>query len=106
MRVRVPTCIYRNKFNCSNYSLRKTFVVRKYSSKLFSSFSRKRKFFNIEKKANYGIITITITLQACMFVNISPLESNMAETISSMEFGQNARQVELGKATKHVTKGS
>ena len=55
---------------------------------------------------NNIIITIIITLQACMFVNISPLESNMAETISSMEFGQNARQVELGKATKHVTKGS
>ena len=45
-------------------------------------------------------------LQACMFVNISPLESNMAETVSSLEFGQNARQVELGKATKHVTEGS
>ena len=40
-----------------------------------------------------------------MFVNISPIESNMAETVSTLEFGQNARQVELGKATKHVTKG-
>ena len=40
-----------------------------------------------------------------MFVNISPLEANMAETVSTLEFGQNARQVELGKATKHVTKG-
>ena len=30
----------------------------------------------------------------------------MAETVSLLEFGQNARQVELGKATKHVTKGS
>ena len=44
--------------------------------------------------------------QTCMFVNISPLESNMAETVSTLEFGQNASQVELGKATKHVTKGS
>ena len=39
-----------------------------------------------------------------MFVNISPLESNVPETISTLEFGQNARQVELGKATKHVTR--
>ena len=39
-----------------------------------------------------------------MFVNISPLESNIPETISTLEFGQNVRQVELGKATKHVTR--
>ena len=39
-----------------------------------------------------------------MFVNISPLEDNMAETVSTLEFGKNARQVELGKATKHVVK--
>ena len=39
-----------------------------------------------------------------MFVNISPLEVNIPETISTLEFGHNARQVELGKATKHVTK--
>ena len=39
-----------------------------------------------------------------MFVNVSPLEENMAETVSALEFGMNARQVELGKATKHVVK--
>ena len=39
-----------------------------------------------------------------MFVNISPLDSNMAETISSLEFGASTRQVELGKATKNITK--
>ena len=43
-------------------------------------------------------------LQACMFVNVSPLTDNMAETISSLEFGTNTRQVELGKATKHISK--
>lgn len=43
-------------------------------------------------------------LQACMFVNVSPLQENMAETISTLEFGVNTRQVELGKATKHVSK--
>jgi len=42
--------------------------------------------------------------QACMLVNISPLDSNIPETISTLEFGQNVRQVELGKATKHVTR--
>ena len=45
-----------------------------------------------------------IYLQACMFVNISPLESNTAETVSALEFGLNARQVELGKATKNITR--
>ncbi len=39
-----------------------------------------------------------------MFVNVSPLECNILETISTLEFGQNSRQVELGKATKHVTR--
>ena len=39
-----------------------------------------------------------------MFVNVSPLQSNILETISTLEFGSNARQVALGKATKHVTK--
>ncbi len=39
-----------------------------------------------------------------MFVNVSPLVENMAETISTLEFGTNTRQVALGKATKNVTK--
>ena len=34
-----------------------------------------------------------------MFVNISSLETIMAETVSTFEFGQNARQFELGMAT-------
>lgn len=42
--------------------------------------------------------------KACMFVNVSPLLENTGETISSLEFGQNVRQVELGKATKHLTR--
>ncbi len=39
-----------------------------------------------------------------MFVNVSPLEDNIPETISTLEFGINTRQVELGKATKHISK--
>ena len=39
-----------------------------------------------------------------MFVNISPLQSNLSETYSTLEFGTNARQVALGQATKHITK--
>ncbi|XP_019863829.1 PREDICTED: kinesin-like protein KIN-14M, partial [Amphimedon queenslandica] len=42
--------------------------------------------------------------KACMFVNVSPLDTNVPETISTLEFGMNARQVALGKATTHVTK--
>eukprot|EP00118_Oscarella_pearsei_P007350 m.35601 g.35601 ORF g.35601 m.35601 type:complete len:834 (+) comp32144_c0_seq3:2412-4913(+) len=42
--------------------------------------------------------------KACMFVNISPAQVNIAETISSLQFGQNARQVELGPAQRHITK--
>eukprot|EP00731_Ephydatia_muelleri_P021461 Em0014g52a len=42
--------------------------------------------------------------KACMFVNVSPLMENIGETISTLEFGQNVRQVELGKATKHLTR--
>ena len=38
-----------------------------------------------------------------MFVNVSPLVDNIGESISSLEFGQSVRQVELGKATKHIT---
>ena len=33
-----------------------------------------------------------------MFVNISPLQSNLSETYST-----NAQQVALGQATKHIT---
>lgn len=39
-----------------------------------------------------------------MFINVSPLQSNIPETLSSLEFGVNARQVALGKATSHVTR--
>jgi kinesin family protein C2/C3 len=42
--------------------------------------------------------------KACMFVNVSPLETNHAETTSTLEFGTNARQVALGKATTNITK--
>ena len=40
--------------------------------------------------------------KACIFVNCSPLESNQSETMSTLEFGQNARQVQLGKAVQNI----
>ena len=43
---RQTTCLYRNNFNCSNYSSRK-FFVKKYLSKIFLSILRERNFFNI-----------------------------------------------------------
>ena len=47
---------------------------------------------------------MTTPMQACMILNISPLEENLPESVSTLEFGQNVRQTELGKATKHITK--
>lgn len=52
----------------------------------------------------HAIVFSSIRVQACMLVNISPLESNIQETLSTLEFGSNTRQVALGKATTHVTK--
>ncbi|XP_071488603.1 uncharacterized protein [Diadema antillarum] len=43
--------------------------------------------------------------KACLFVNTSPDVNNISETISTLQFGSNARQVALGPATKNVGKG-
>ena len=53
-----------------------------------------------------SIVTYYVVLyhpQACMFVNISPLESNVPETISTLEFGQNASGTGEGNQTCHQT---
>lgn len=42
--------------------------------------------------------------KACMFVMVSPVKANQGETLSSLDFGLNARQVELGKASRHIHK--
>ncbi|PAA67382.1 hypothetical protein BOX15_Mlig012450g1, partial [Macrostomum lignano] len=42
--------------------------------------------------------------KACLFVNVSPNESNLQETLSTLLFGVNARQVALGQAKKNVAK--
>jgi len=39
--------------------------------------------------------------KTCVFVNCSPLESNLAETICTLNFGRNIRKIELGPASKH-----
>ncbi|XP_054752389.2 kinesin-like protein klp-3 [Lytechinus pictus] len=44
--------------------------------------------------------------KACLFVNVSPSESNVTETISTLQFGSNARQVALGPATKNAGKNN
>lgn len=44
-------------------------------------------------------------LQACLFAMVSPDENNVSETISTLHFGSNARQVQLGEAKKNVRKG-
>lgn len=43
--------------------------------------------------------------KACLFVNVSPLASNLSETVSTLQFGSAAKQVQLGKATQNVTPG-
>eukprot|EP00041_Stephanoeca_diplocostata_P026043 m.694275 g.694275 ORF g.694275 m.694275 type:complete len:989 (+) comp22879_c0_seq1:253-3219(+) len=40
--------------------------------------------------------------KTCLFVNCSPLKSNLSETHSSLEFGQRIRKIELGPAKRHV----
>ena len=41
--------------------------------------------------------------KACLFVNVSPLASNLSETVSTLQFGSAAKQVELGKAKQNIT---
>lgn len=43
--------------------------------------------------------------KACLFVNVSPDVSNFLETVSTLSFGSNARQVALGQAKQNVSKG-
>lgn len=43
--------------------------------------------------------------KACLFVNVSPDPSNFLETVSSLTFGSNARQVALGQAKQNISKG-
>eukprot|EP00730_Choanoeca_flexa_P018551 TRINITY_DN9023_c0_g1_i3.p1 TRINITY_DN9023_c0_g1~~TRINITY_DN9023_c0_g1_i3.p1 ORF type:complete len:900 (+),score=263.76 TRINITY_DN9023_c0_g1_i3:174-2873(+) len=40
--------------------------------------------------------------KVAVFVNVSPLESNLSETHMSLQFGQNIRKVELGAASKQT----
>lgn len=42
--------------------------------------------------------------KACLFVNISPGESNLSETMSTLNFGAAAKQVQLGKAVQNIKK--
>jgi len=43
--------------------------------------------------------------KTCVFVALSPLESNLAESHSTLKFGQNIRKIELGPATKQKKGG-
>ena len=51
------------------------------------------------------MITDNFCFQACLFVNVSPDGSNFAETVSTLSFGSNARQVALGQAKQNISKG-
>ncbi|KAK3103694.1 hypothetical protein FSP39_021089 [Pinctada imbricata] len=43
--------------------------------------------------------------KACLFVNCSPDVSNYSETVSTLTFGSNAKQVALGQAKQNIKKG-
>ena len=43
--------------------------------------------------------------QACLFVNVSPDAYNFLESVSTLTFGSNARQVQLGQAKQNISKG-
>ncbi|XP_066543201.1 kinesin-like protein klp-3 [Amia ocellicauda] len=43
--------------------------------------------------------------KACVFLNVSPDMNNLAETLSTLQFGSSIRQVELGRATQHTSPG-
>ena len=40
--------------------------------------------------------------KTCMFINASPLEINLSETHSTLNFGKGVRKIELGPASKHT----
>ncbi|KAF6025685.1 hypothetical protein EB796_015936 [Bugula neritina] len=42
--------------------------------------------------------------KAALFVAVSPAELNLSETLSTLTFGSNAKQIELGKPKKNITK--
>ncbi|KAH3820936.1 hypothetical protein DPMN_122687, partial [Dreissena polymorpha] len=42
--------------------------------------------------------------KACLFVNVSPDVYNFSETVSTLAFGSNARQVALGQAKQNISK--
>lgn len=46
----------------------------------------------------------SVSLQCCVFVNVSPDSKNLAETLSSLQFGSSVRQVSLGKAGQNLNK--
>lgn len=45
-----------------------------------------------------------VSLQCCMFVNVSPDIKNVVETLSSLQFGSSVRQVSLGKPAQNLNK--
>ncbi|EDQ84821.1 uncharacterized protein MONBRDRAFT_34521 [Monosiga brevicollis MX1] len=42
--------------------------------------------------------------KCCVFINISPAESNLGETVSTLTFGQNISRIELGPVKRNVAK--
>lgn len=45
-----------------------------------------------------------VSLQCCVFVNVSPDIKNVVETMSSLQFGSSVRQISLGKPAQNLNK--
>lgn len=41
--------------------------------------------------------------KTCIFINVSPLQDNIAETLCTLGFGAGVRKIELGPATKQIS---
>lgn len=72
---------------------------------VFTALARKDPHVPYKNSALTHVLSDSLGGQAkcAMFVNASPLESNLPETISSLRFAQNIKTVEMGKAKKNRT---
>lgn len=47
-------------------------------------------------------LCLPVSLQCCVFVNVSPDVKDVVETLSTLQFGSTIRQVSLGKTTQNI----
>ena len=74
---------------------------------VFGALGKKSPHIPYKNSALTHVLSDSLGGQAkcAMFINCSPLESNLPETISSLRFAENIGKIELGKAQKKVASG-